>query len=56
MLLPAGKLSREGHQRQGARHVSDSDAAIAVVGMDIGKNSFRVISHDARGAIVLRQK
>ena len=26
------------------------------VGIDIGKNSFHVVSHDERGAIVLRQK
>jgi transposase len=31
-------------------------AAIAVVGIDIGKNSFHIVGHDARGAIVLRQK
>jgi transposase len=30
--------------------------AIAVVGIDIGKNSFHVIGLDQRGAIVLRQK
>ena len=30
--------------------------AIAVVGVDIGKNSFHVIGLDRRGAIVLRQK
>src|SRR5438876_2604497 len=29
---------------------------IAVIGIDIGKNSFHVAGHDARGAIVLRQK
>jgi hypothetical protein len=28
--------------------------AIAVVGIDIGKNSFHVVGHDQRGAIVLR--
>jgi hypothetical protein len=27
-----------------------------VIGIDIGKNSFHVVGHDARGAIVLRQK
>jgi transposase len=32
------------------------NAAIAVVGIDIGKNSFHIVGHDARGAIVLRQK
>lgn len=33
-----------------------SHTAIAVVGIDIGKNSFHVIGLDQRGAIVLRQK
>ncbi len=32
------------------------NSAIAVVGIDIGKNSFHVVGHDERGAIVLRQK
>jgi general secretion pathway protein M len=32
------------------------NAAVAVVGIDIGKNSFHVVGHDERGAIVLRQK
>ena len=30
--------------------------AIAVVGIDIGKNSFHIVGLDNRGAIVLRQK
>ena len=30
------------------------ESAIAVIGIDIGKNSFHVVGHDARGAIVLR--
>jgi hypothetical protein len=30
--------------------------AIAVVGIDIGKNSFHTVALDDRGAIVLRQK
>jgi hypothetical protein len=29
---------------------------VAVIGIDIGKNSFHVVGHDKRGAIVLRQK
>ena len=29
--------------------------AIAVIGIDIGKNSFHVVGHDERGAIVLRR-
>ena len=33
-----------------------SDGAIAVIGIDIGKNSFHVVGHDQRGAIVLQQK
>ena len=32
------------------------NTAIAVVGIDIGKNSFHIVGHDERGAIVLRQK
>ena len=31
-------------------------SAIAVIGIDIGKNSFHVVGLDGRGAIVLRQK
>ena len=30
--------------------------AVAVIGIDIGKNSFHVVGLDDRGAIVLRQK
>jgi transposase len=32
------------------------NSAIAVIGIDIGKNSFHVVGHDRRGAILLRQK
>jgi transposase len=32
------------------------DSTIAVVGIDIGKNSFHVVDLDKIGAIVLRQK
>ena len=32
------------------------NAAIAIAGIDIGKNSFHVVGFDKRGAIVLRQK
>jgi transposase len=32
------------------------DSMIAVIGIDIGKNSFHVVGLDGRGAIVLRQK
>jgi transposase len=30
--------------------------AVAVIGIDIGKNSFHIVGLDGRGAIVLRQK
>ncbi len=33
-----------------------AQATVAVIGIDIGKNSFHVVGHDDRGAIVLRQK
>ena len=32
------------------------NSAIVVIGIDIGKNSFHVVGHDKRGAIMLRQK
>jgi transposase len=32
------------------------NSAIAVIGIDIGKNSFHIVSHDKSGAIMLRQK
>ena len=32
------------------------NTAIAVIGIDIGKNSFHVVGYDQRGAIVLHQK
>jgi hypothetical protein len=33
-----------------------SNAAVAAMGIDIGKNSFHVVGLDQRGAIALRQK
>jgi transposase len=32
------------------------DTKIAVIGIDIGKNSFHIVGQDRRGALVLRQK
>jgi len=29
---------------------------VAVIGIDIGKNSFHVVGHDQRGAIMLHQR
>ena len=34
----------------------EAPTTIAVIGIDIGKNSFHVVGHDKRGSIVLRQK
>src|SRR6478752_5797171 len=53
---PPASEAGKGRQRQGARHVSDTNSAITVIGIDNGKNSFHVVGHDTRGAIVLRQK
>jgi hypothetical protein len=47
-----------------ARGIKDKEHAmlqklnneIAVIGIDIGKNSFHIVGQDQRGAIVLRQK
>ena len=57
MLLPRqqAKLARGAKDREHATSQAPN-AAIAVIGIDIGKNSFHVVGHDARGAIVLRQK
>jgi len=32
------------------------NSVIAVIGIDIGKNSFHLVGQDRRGSIVLRQK
>ena len=32
------------------------NSVIAVIGIDIGKNSFHIVGQNQRGAIVLRQK
>ena len=36
--------------------MSHPNSGIAVIGIDIGKNSFHLVGQDRRGAIVLRQK
>src|ERR1700677_4312216 len=53
---PPASEAGKGRQRQGARHVSDTQYRDRRDRHDIGKNSFHVVGHDARGAIVLRQK
>jgi transposase len=58
VLLPRhqqAKLARGAKDKEHAMFQTPN-TAIAVIGIDIGKNSFHVIGHDARGAIVLRQK
>ena len=64
------RLLRVGGQRPSSRRAADkrdelaplqlielhAPLEFAVIGIDIGKNSFHVVGHDARGAIVLRQK
>jgi transposase len=54
---PASDESGKGLQRQRSTPMSqDLNSAVAVIGIDIGKNSFHVVGLDDRGAIVLRQK
>ena len=54
---PASERRWQGLHQQGARPCPRQQAPqIAVIGIDIGKNSFHVVGHDERGAIVLRQK
>jgi len=57
VLLPRqrSKLARGAKDKEHAMSQT-LKAAIAVVGIDIGKNSFHVVGLDQRGAIVLRQK
>src|SRR5260370_1770904 len=57
VLLPRqqAKLARGTKDKEHAMSQTPN-TAIAVIGIDIGKNSFHVVGHDARGAIVLRQK
>jgi len=49
------KLARGAHDKE---HTMSQTAqtAVSVIGIDIGKNSFHIVGHDERGAIVLRQK
>ena len=49
------KLARGAKDREHAMS-QKLDTAIAVIGIDIGKNSFHIVGLDLRGTIVLRQK
>ena len=57
MLLPRQrlKLARGAKDKEHAMS-QNPDGAVAVIGIDIGKNSFHVVGLDTRGAILLRQK
>jgi len=57
VLLPRqrSKLARGAKDKEHAMP-EITHSAVAVVGIDIGKNSFHVVGLDERGAIVLRQK
>jgi len=57
VLLPRRRVKLAGGSKVKEHAMSHKlDSAIAVVGIDIGKNSFHVVGQDKRGALVLRQK
>src|SRR6516225_5811845 len=53
--LPAANAGR-GHRRQEHAMSRKLDNSPAVIGIDIGKNSFHIVGQNQRGAVVLRQK
>jgi hypothetical protein len=53
---PASEAANVGAKDKEHAMFQKPNTEIAVIGIDIGKNWFRVVGHDARGAIVLRQK
>src|ERR1700716_3937840 len=54
---PASERSWPGGAKAKEHAMSQKlDSAVAVIGIDIGKNSFHAVGHDKRGAIVLRQR
>jgi hypothetical protein len=57
VLLPRqrSKLARGAKEKEHAMSQTINIAS-AVVGIDIGKNSFHIVGLDQRGEIVLRQK
>jgi transposase len=57
VLLPRqrSRLARDTKDKEHAMSQT-LNAAVAVIGIDIGKNSFHIVGLDPRGAIVLRQK
>jgi transposase len=57
VLLPRqpSKLARGANDKEHAMS-QNLNSAVAVIGIDIGKNSFHIVGLDVRGAIILRQK
>src|SRR6266404_7318268 len=53
--LPASRLAGGAKRKEHAMS-EKHNSVIAVIGIDIGKNSFHVVGLDGRGAIALRQK
>jgi transposase len=56
VLLPRQRLKLARGAKDEEHAMSQQNARIAVVGIDIGKNSFHIVGQDGRGEIVLRQK
>jgi hypothetical protein len=57
VLLPRQRLKLARGAKDEEHVMSQQiNARVAVVGIDIGKNSFHIVGQDGRGEIVLRQK
>jgi transposase len=57
VLLPRQRRIWRGAPKTKEHAISQNlNSAVAVIGIDIGKNSFHLVGLDNRGAIVLRQK
>ena len=56
MLLPRQRLKLARGAKDEEHVMSQQNARVAVVGIDIGKNSFHIVGRDGRREIVLRQK
>jgi transposase len=57
VLLPRQQVSWQGGAKDKEHAMPETvHKVVAVVGIDIGKNSFHIVGLDQRGAIVLRQK
>src|SRR5436190_8874087 len=54
---PASEPNWQGAPKTKEHAMSEKlNSKIAVIGIDIGKNSFHIVGQDRRGALVLRQK